>query len=138
MADWRWLARHSSISTSYATNGSKPAGAEDELRPFRDGGEDLRLGASTTELPFRELAELPLGRPGASSSASTGSNAGGPSGRTLYWHPRLTAGDDGVCRVQFPIPDSPLALRLVVLSHSGQKVGSAARLIPTVVKSSRN
>jgi hypothetical protein len=79
------------------------------------------------------------GAPGVSSSTAGASSARDLSAhRTLYWHPRLTADSGGICRVQFPIPHSRLAIRLVVLAHSGQQVGAASKLIPTVIDVSRN
>jgi hypothetical protein len=130
MADWEQLAQHGSIS-GYATNGSVPDDAADDLSRFRSGGGEFGLGMGTNELALKEPSR---GRPGASSPADAVGNVNDPSGsRTLYWHPRLTADETGICRVRFPVPESRLALRFVVLSHSGQRVGSASRFIPTVV-----
>ena len=134
MADWDRLAQRGSISGSLAES-NEPAITANEFARFR-AGKDSLFGVAITELAAKEPSDPPIGRPGASAAAAS---HGDPSGhRTLYWHPRLKADSNGVCRVHFPIPHSPLALRLVVLSHSGQKVGSATKLIPTVVETAPN
>jgi hypothetical protein len=122
-----------------ATGSHLPAIAADHSISLRGERKERLFGAAALGLAWKKPDDSASGALGASSSTAAASRAGDlPTHRTLYWHPRLVADSGGICRVRFPVPQSRLAIRLVVLAHSGQQVGAASKMIPTVVDVSRN
>jgi hypothetical protein len=104
-----------------------------EPRPARVllGAPSLRVDTFETRSDLAQIRPLDVrgkkGRPG-------GDGGGGPNVRrkfvgTAYWNPCILAGDDGLARARFTLPDNLTRWRVVAVASSGDRWGAGSNRV---------